>query len=141
MSYWLLKTEPGTYSFADLQREGTARWDGVSAPAALANIRRMHKGDEVMIYHTGDEKAVVGLARVAGESYPDPKLDDPRMAVIDITAGAPIARPVTLAAVKADPRFKDFLLVRIGRLSVMPVTEAQWKALLEMGGGIPKKHR
>ena len=141
MSYWLLKTEPGTYSFADLVREKTARWDGVSAPAALASLRAMHRGDDALIYHTGDEKAVVGVARIASEPYPDPAADDPRRVVVDISAVAPLATPVTLAAVKADPRFKDLGLVRIGRLSVMPVSPAQWKALLDMGGGIPKKTR
>ena len=141
MNYWLLKTEPSTYSFADLAREKTARWDGVSAPAALASIRKMKPGDEAMIYHTGDEKAVVGLARVASESYADPKQDDPRLAVVDLTAVSPLPAPVTLATIKADARFKDLGLVRIGRLSVMPVSPVQWKAILELAGGIPKKTR
>ena len=141
MNYWLLKTEPGTYSFADLAREKTARWDGVSAPAALASIRAMKRGDDALIYHTGDEKAVVGLARIASDPYPDPAAGDPRRVVVDISAVAPLAAPVTLATVKADSRFSDLGLVRIGRLSVMPVTPVQWKALLELGGGIPKKTR
>jgi predicted RNA-binding protein with PUA-like domain len=141
VNYWLLKTEPGTYSYADLAREKTARWDGVSAPAALRHIRDMKPGDQVMIYHTGDEKSVVGLARVASEPYADPKLDDPARVVVDLTADRPLMTPVSLAEIKADPRFKDMPLVRIGRLSVMPVTPVQWKALLDLGGGIPKKTR
>lgn len=140
MNYWLLKTEPGTYSFADLAREKTARWDGVSAPAALASIRAMKRGDDALIYHTGGEKAVVGLARVASDPYPDPAARDPRLVVVDIGAVAPLDVPVPLATIKADPRFRDLGLVRIGRLSVMPVSPAQWEALLELGG-VPKKNR
>ena len=141
MAMWLLKSEPGTYSFSDLVRDGTTCWDGVSAPAALIHLRAMKRGDDALIYHTGDEKAVVGLARIASDPYPDPSADDPRRVVVDISAVAQLISPVTLAVVKADPRFKDFGLVRIGRLSVMPVSPVQWKALLDLGGGIPKKTR
>jgi predicted RNA-binding protein with PUA-like domain len=129
---WLLKSEPGTYSFSDLTREGRTCWDGVSNPVALGHLRAMKKGDEAFFYHTGAEKAIVGLARIVSEPYPDPKLDDPRRVVVDIAPLRPLAHPVSLAAVKADSRFKDFALVRIGRLSVMPVPPAQWEALLAM---------
>jgi len=135
MAYWLLKTEPSTYSFAMLVRDKRAIWDGVSNPVALRNIREMKKGDEAFIYHTGDEKQIVGTAKVASDPYPDPKLGDPKRVVMDLTPGAPVARPVTLASVKADSRFKDFALVRQARLSVVPVTAAQWKALLDMSKG------
>lgn len=129
---WLLKSEPGTYSFSDLTREGSTCWDGVSNPVALGHLRAMKKGDEAFFYHTGAEKAIVGLARIVSDPYPDPKLGDPRRVVVDVAAQRPLDHPVTLAAVKADPRFKDFALVRIGRLSVMPVSPGQWTALLAM---------
>jgi len=129
---WLLKTEPGTYSFSDLTREGRTCWDGVSNPVALGHLRAMKKGDEAFFYHTGAEKAIVGVARIVSDPYPDPKLDDPKRVVVDIAPLRPLDTPVTLAAVKADSRFKDFALVRIGRLSVMPVSPEQWQALLAM---------
>lgn len=132
MSRWLLKTEPSTYAFADLVRDGRTTWDGVSNPVALGHLRAMKKGDEALVYHTGDEKAAVGIARVASDPYPDPKLKDPRLVVVDLEPVRALPRPVTLKAVKADPRFADFALVRISRLSVMPVTDAQWKALLAL---------
>ena len=129
--YWILKTEPSTYSFADLAREGTAVWDGVSNPVALRNIRDMTPGDQVMVYHTGDEKAIVGFASVVSEPRPDPK--NPKLVVVDLKAGAAIGRPVTLAAVKADPAFAELALVRQGRLSVVPVPAPLWKRLASMG--------
>jgi len=98
MNRWLLKTEPGTYSFAQLMREGTARWDGVASPAALIHLRAMCRGDPALIYHSGAEKAVIGLARVAGAPYADPALDDPRRVVVDLEAVGPLARPVPLSA-------------------------------------------
>jgi predicted RNA-binding protein with PUA-like domain len=133
MAYWILKTEPSTYSFTDLQKSGRAVWDGVANPVALKNLRAMAVGDEVMIYHTGDEKAVVGLARVVRAAYPDPKQDDPRLAVVDLEAGKPVPTPVSLKAIKADPAFADLALVRQGRLSVVPVPAALWARLLTMG--------
>ena len=129
-NYWILKTEPSTYSFADLVKEGTAVWDGVSNPVALRNLRTMKPGDEVMIYHTGDEKAIVGLARVASDPRPDPK--NPKLVVVDLKAGSPVKKPVTLAAIKADSVFADLALVRQGRLSVVPVPAALWKRLTGM---------
>ena len=133
MAYWILKTEPSTYSFTDLQKSGRAVWDGVANPVALKNLRAMAVGDEVMIYHTGDEKAVVGLARVVTAAYPDPKQDDPRLVVVDLEAGRPVPTPVSLKAIKADPAFADLALVRQGRLSVVPVSAALWARLLTMG--------
>jgi predicted RNA-binding protein with PUA-like domain len=132
--YWLLKTEPSTYSYASLERDGRTAWDGVRNNLALTHLRAMKAGDRVLVYHTGDEKAVVGLAKVARAAYPDPKLDDPRLVVVDIAPEKPLPAPVPLADVKAEPAFKDFALVRMSRLSVMPVNPAQWSRLLEMGG-------
>lgn len=132
--HWILKTEPSAYSFSRLQREGRAVWDGVTNPLALKHLREMAVGDDVLIYHTGDEKAAVGLARVARAAYPDPKAEDPRLVVVDVEAGRPLPKPVPLSAVKADPAFADLALVRMGRLSVVPVPAAQWKRLLAMGG-------
>lgn len=134
-NYWIMKTEPSTYSFADLAREGRAVWDGVKNPVALKHMRAMRTGDAVMIYHTGDEKAVVGLAKVVSEAYPDPKNKDPKLLVVDLAAGRPLARPVALAAIKADTAFADLGLVRMGRLSVMPASDRQWHRLLEMSVG------
>ena len=130
-NYWILKTEPSTYSFENLVREGMAVWDGVSNPVALKHLRSMATGDQVMIYHTGDEKAIVGLATVVGEPRPDPK--DPRLVVVDLKAGPPIRKPITLATIKADPGFADLALVRQGRLSVVPVPPAIWKKLVALG--------
>ena len=130
MAYWILKTEPSTYSFDRLVGERTARWDGITNPVALKNIRAMQRGDELMIYHTGDEKAVVGLATVASAPYPDPK--NAKLAVVDIAAGQALPRPVTLGEVRQEPALKDLALVRMPRLSVVPATEAQWKKLLQM---------
>jgi predicted RNA-binding protein with PUA-like domain len=129
-NYWILKTEPSTYSFHSLVREGTAVWDGVSNPVALKNIRSMAPGDQVMIYHTGDEKAIVGFASVVSDPRPDPK--NPKLVVVDLKAGAAIAKPVTLSAIKTDPAFADLALVRQGRLSVVPVPPPIWKRLLAL---------
>ncbi len=136
--YWILKTDADTYPFDQLVRERRAVWDGVSNALALKHIRSMKKGDHAFIYHSGDEKALVGLARIVSDPYPDPKDDDPRLAVVDVEAGDRLPRPVSLASVKADPAFADLGLVRMSRLSVIPVPEAQWKRLLEMGGVGPK---
>jgi predicted RNA-binding protein with PUA-like domain len=129
MAEWLLKTEPSDYSFADLQKAGKAVWDGVGNPVALRNLRAMKSGDRVVVYHTGDEKAAVGLAEVAREAYPDPKKKNEKLVVVELRAGKPLGRPVTLAEIKAHPAFAQSPLVRQGRLSVVPLTAEQWKAL------------
>ncbi len=131
--FWLVKTEPSTYSFADLQRDGETRWDGVVNPQALANLRAMEAGDRVLVYHSG-EKAAAGVAEVARSAYPDPAAADPRLAVVDLRAGAPLARPVSLEAMKAEPAFAGSPLLRQGRLSVVPLTEAQWRAVERLAG-------
>jgi predicted RNA-binding protein with PUA-like domain len=130
--YWILKTDTDTYSFDDLARERRAVWDGVSNALALKHIRSMAKGDQVLIYHSGEEKALVGFARVASAPYPDPRQDDSKLTVVDIEAGKRLPRPVTLAEVKADPAFADLALVRMSRLSVIPVSESHWKRLLTL---------
>jgi predicted RNA-binding protein with PUA-like domain len=114
--------------------EHRAVWDGVSNALALKHIRSMAKGDHAFIYHSGDEKALVGLARIVSDPYPDPKSDDPRLAVVDVEAGDRLARPVTLATIKADPAFAELGLVRMSRLSVVPVPADQWKRLLALTG-------
>jgi predicted RNA-binding protein with PUA-like domain len=132
MPYWILKTEPSTYSVDDLLRQKTAVWDGVKNPLALKHLRAMQPGDEVLIYHTGDEKAVVGTARVTKPAYPDPKQKDPKLVVVDLRAGDRVPAPVPLSVIKSDPLFKDLALVRMPRLSVVPATAAQWKRLLQL---------
>ena len=131
-NYWILKTEPSTYSFDRLATERRAVWDGVTNALALKHIRSMAKGDHAFIYHTGDEKALVGLARIASDPYPDP--NDPKLAVVDLEPGERLPRPVTLAAVKADPAFAELGLVRMSRLSVVPVPTDHWKRLRVMAG-------
>jgi predicted RNA-binding protein with PUA-like domain len=132
MSFWILKTEPSTYSFDQLERDGTAVWDGVTNPLALKHLREMQAGEEVFIYHTGDEKAVVGLARVTAAAYPDPKAKDPKLVVVELKPGKRLKRPVTLAEIRGESAFQDLALVRMPRLSVVPATAAQWKKLLDM---------
>ena len=135
MARWLLKTEPGTYSFDDLERDKTTCWDGVANATALIHIRAMKKGDEAIVYHTGDEKAAVGLATVASAPYADPKESDPKLAVVDLKVGKRLAAPVPLSAIKVDKAFEGWDLLRIGRLSVVPVPDAMWDRLLALAAG------
>lgn len=134
MARWLFKTEPTHYSYADLERDKKTVWDGVSNNLALKNLRMVKAGDEVFLYHTGDEKQLVGIAAVTSDPYPDPKENNPRLAVVTITPKQKLKRPVTLAEIKSDKTLKSFDLVRLPRLSVMPVSELQWKRLLELSG-------
>jgi predicted RNA-binding protein with PUA-like domain len=131
-NYWLLKSEPSTYSFADLEREKRAVWDGVSNPLALKHLRSMKRGDLAFIYHTGDERQIVGIAEVTSDPYPDPREGDPKLAVVDLKPRERLSRPVTLAEVKARKDFQNFELVRMGRLSVMPVSDSRWQRLCKM---------
>lgn len=135
MAYWLLKTEPEEYSYDDLVREQTGVWDGVRNPTALRNMQRMRRKDAVFIYHTGKERAVVGMAEVVSDPYPDPKENDPRLTVVDVQPRGKLPRPVTLAEIKALPEFQNWELVRISRLSVMPVEPAHWQRILAIAGG------
>jgi predicted RNA-binding protein with PUA-like domain len=134
MSYWILKTDTDVYPYDQLEREGHAVWDGVTNALALKHIRSMSKGDSALIYHAGQGKELVGLARITSDPYPDPKHDDPKIVVVDVSAERRLPTRVSLAEVKADSRFADLGLVRLSRLSVIPVPADQWKSLLQMGG-------
>jgi predicted RNA-binding protein with PUA-like domain len=132
---WLFKTEPGAYSYTDLESNpGGDVWDGVTNALALKHLREVRKGDRVLIYHTGDEKAVVGIAQVTRSAYPDPKAGDPKIVVVDVKAQERLRRPVTLTELKSAPRYAEFPLVRMPRLSVMPVPETLWDDIIGRGG-------
>jgi predicted RNA-binding protein with PUA-like domain len=132
MAHFLVKTEPSTYSFADLERDKKTVWDGVSNPVALKHLATIRKGDTVIVYHTGDEKQAVGLAVAASDAYPDPKAGNPKVVVVDLKPDRRLKTPVTLAQVKADAVLKGNDLARLPRLSVIPFSEAQFKRLLEL---------
>jgi predicted RNA-binding protein with PUA-like domain len=134
LAYWILKTEPSTYSFADLEREGATVWDGVANATALIHLRAMQPGDAALIYHSGDERAAIGLAEIVSGPYPDPQLGDPKRVVVNVQVRQRLPRPVTLSAIKADPAFAQLGLVRLPRLSVMPIDEQLWHRLLAMSG-------
>lgn len=134
MAYWILKTDADTYPFDQLERERRAVWDGVTNALALKHIRSMAPGDAALIYHSNVGKDIVGLARITSAPYPDPKRKDPKLVVVELEAERRLPKPVTLAAVKADPAFSDLGLVRMSRLSVIPVPAEQWRKLLSMGG-------
>ena len=134
MNHWLLKSDPETYGFGDLERDKTTTWDGVRNNQALIYLRQMKMGDLVLIYHSGGDKYVVGLAEIIRGPFPDPKLNDPKLVVVDLKFKQRLPRPVTLAQIKADPDFSEFQLVRMSRLSVMPVPAPLWKKLRTMGG-------
>jgi predicted RNA-binding protein with PUA-like domain len=129
---WLVKEEPTHYNFEQFVADGKTIWSGVRNPLAQRHLQAMKKGDRVFYYHTGNEKAIVGTARVAGPPSPDPSDKSGKLYVVELEAGKPLGSPVTLAAIKADKRFADFLLVRMSRLSVMPVTDDQWEAIEKM---------
>jgi len=126
---WLFKTEPSVYSYQHLEKDKKTVWDGVANNLALQNLKDIKKGEQVFIYHTGDEKAAVGVARALGGAYPDPEKDDPKMLVVDIEPVRALKRPVTLAEVKAHPKLKNFDLVRNSRLSIMKVSDEQWEIM------------
>jgi predicted RNA-binding protein with PUA-like domain len=132
-SYWLLKTEPTTYSFERLVQEGQAVWDGVRNNLALKYMREMKVGDQLLIYHSGADKAVIGQAKVVRAAYADPGADDPKLVVVDLVPTSRLPKSVPLAAVKAEPSLSDLPLVRMPRLSVMPVPAEAWKKILAMG--------
>ncbi|HEX7087791.1 MAG TPA: EVE domain-containing protein [Vicinamibacterales bacterium] len=132
MAQWLVKEEPEHYSYAQLERDGRTVWSGVKNPLAQKHLRGIRKGDRIFYYHTGKEKAVVGIARAAGDAYPDPKDRTGKAWVVDVVPERPLPNPVTLAAIKADPSFASFPLVRMPRLSVMPVSDAEWKRIEKM---------
>lgn len=134
MADFLFKTEPSEYSFADLLKQGSATWDGVRNPVALKNMRGMKRGDRVFVYHTGAEKAVVGLALATSEAYPDPKQPaEGSLVVIDLVPLAALRSPVALSLLKADPGFETSPLVRQGRLSIVPLTAPQAARIEKLG--------
>ncbi len=130
---WLFKSDPEHYSFDDLERDHQTVWDGISNNLALKHLRSARHGDLVLIYHTGGERAVVGVAEVLSDPYSDPKQNDPKLAVVDIRVKERLRWPVTLDEIRKRPALKSFDLVRLPRLSVMPVTQEQWKEILSMG--------
>ena len=129
---WLFKTEPSTYSWADLERDRRTVWDGVKNALALKHLAAVATGDQVLIYHTGDEKAAVGIAKVVRGAYPDPKQKDVRLVVVDLQPVKALARPVALGEMRANRELAGFDLLRLPRLSVMPVSAEQWAAIMEM---------
>jgi len=132
---WLFKTEPSAYSFARLEADGRTVWDGVKNALALRHLAAVATGDEVLVYHTGDEKAAVGIARVARGAYPDPKQKGAKLVVVDLEAVRALQRPVTLAEMRGNAKLAGFDLLRLPRLSVMPVSAAQWTEILRMARG------
>ena len=132
---WLFKEEPTNYSFDALVKDKKTVWSGVRNPLAQKHLRSVKKGDRIFYYHTGDEKAVVGICKALADAYSDPDDASGKAAVVDIAPVKKLARPVTLAEIKADASFKDFPLVRISRLSVMPVTDAEWTRIEKKTGG------
>ena len=126
---WLFKTEPSVYSYQRLVKDKKTMWDGVANNLALKNLKDIKKGEQIFIYHTGDEKQAVGIARALGGAYPDPSKNDPKLLVVDIEPVKALAKPVTLAQVKADKKLANFDLVRNSRLSIMKVTDEQWEII------------
>jgi predicted RNA-binding protein with PUA-like domain len=129
---WLFKEEPTHYSFDDLVREGKTSWSGVRNPLAQKHLRQVKKGDRIFYYHTGNEKTVVAIAKAASDAYDDPKDKSGKLATVDVVPVKKLSRPVTLAEIKAKPAFRSFPLVRISRLSVMPVSDEEWARIERM---------
>jgi predicted RNA-binding protein with PUA-like domain len=134
-THWLFKTEPSVYCYQQLVKDKQTVWDGVANNLALKNLRDIEKGDHIFIYHTGDEKAAVGIAKALSKAYPDPEKKDPKLLVVNIEAVRQLPHPVTLAEVKAHPKLKNFDLVRNSRLSIMKVSDEQWDIMEGMAKG------
>lgn len=134
MAYWLLKTEPQEYAWENLERAERSVWDGVKNPLALKYLRTMQPTDKALIYHTGKERRVVGIAEIVTESYPDPALNDPKYVVVDIRAVRSLLHPVTLTEMKQSGKFANFDLIRLPRLSVVPVSAEYWQQILQLAG-------
>ena len=135
MAYWLVKSEPGTWSWDDHVKAGADAWTGVRNHQAKAHLKAMKRGDRVLFYHSGEEKAVVGVSEVVREAYPDPTDASGKFLAVDLKAVAPLERPVSLSAIKARQSLADMVLVRNSRLSVQPVTSAEWALIAEMAKG------
>ena len=134
MAYWLRKTEPENYSYSDLERDRSTVWDGVNNTLALKHMRTMLIGDLALIYHSGKERQVVGVAEVVSQPYSDPKLNDAKRVVVDMRAVRKVPQPITLEQIKQDDNFENFDLLRLSRLSVVPVSESHWQRLLKLAG-------
>lgn len=134
MSYWLVKSEPSVYSFDQLVKDGKTTWDGVRNYAARLHLNGMKKGDEVFFYHSNEGLEIVGIAKVSRESFPDPTTDDPAWVAVELKPVRKLKKPVPMAEIKKNARLKEMALLRISRLSVQPVTEAEWKEVLQMAG-------
>jgi len=134
MAYWLIKSEPSTYSWDQFVKDGKTFWDGVRNYAARIHLRTMKKGDQVLFYHSNEGLEIVGIAKVIKESYKDPTSNDDAWVVVDLKPVKKLKKPVTLQQMKADKRLSGMALIRIGRLSVQPVTDAEWKIVMEMAG-------
>lgn len=132
VSYWLLKEEPEHYSFDNLLQDGKTVWSGVRNNLALKHMRTMKKGDLAFYYHTGKETAAVGIIRIVSDPYQDPEEDDPKLVAVDVAPLEKLKRPVSLAEIKSNSKFKNFELVRISRLSIMPVSKALWDEIIKM---------
>jgi predicted RNA-binding protein with PUA-like domain len=134
MAYWLVKSEPFKYSWEQLVKDKQTFWDGVRNYAARNNLKAMKKGDEVLFYHSNEGLEIVGIAKVAKEHYPDPTADDDAWVVVDLKPYKKLKKPVGLVQIKSDKRLAEMALVKLGRLSVQPVTEKEWKIVMEMAG-------
>ena len=134
MNYWLVKSEPSTYSWEQLVKDKKTTWDGVRNYAARIHLRAMKNGDEVLFYHSNEGMEIVGIAKVDKEAYQDPTTEDTNWVAVDLKPYKKLKKPVSLTQIKADKRLKEMALVRIGRLSVQPVTEKEWKIIMEMAG-------
>jgi predicted RNA-binding protein with PUA-like domain len=134
MSYWLVKSEPSVYAYEQLEKDKQTSWDGVRNYAARNHLKAMKKGDEVLYYHSNEGLEIVGIAKVAKESYQDPTTDEEAWVVVDLKPYKRLKKPVSLAQIKTDKRLADMALVRLGRLSVQPVTDKEWKVIMELAG-------
>ena len=134
MNHWLLKSEPSAYSWDRLVADGRTEWNGVRNHQAANNLKAMKRGDRAFFYHSGDGPAVVGVAEIVKEAYPDPGDETGRFVMVDVKPLMPVKNPVPLAAIKAEPKLKNFALVRQGRLSVVPVTAEEWRVIAGMAG-------
>lgn len=133
MAYWLMKSEPGAWSWADQVKAGTAEWDGVRNHQAANNMKAMKRGDRAFFYHSVNEKCIVGIVEVAREYYPDPSDASARFGMVDVTALKAFEKPVSLGEIKTTPRLANLALVRQSRLSVLPVGAEEWKLICKMG--------
>ena len=134
MAYWLVKSEPETWSWEQQVKKGIEGWNGVRNFQAAANLKAMRKGEQAFFYHSGETKEIVGIVEIVREAYPDKTDESGKFVMVDVKAVKPMPKPVTLAQIKAEPKLKDMKLVRQSRLSVSPVDDAAWKLICEMGG-------